>query len=76
MSDIPMIHMFKGKRVDDMTREELIETINFLAEDYHRNNSHAAIQIRSYGRVEMMKRAALGRPDVGTLGAPNMGVLS
>lgn len=31
MTDVPMIRMWRGRNLDDLSREELIEVIDYLA---------------------------------------------
>jgi hypothetical protein len=45
-----------GKKVTDLSREELIEIINWLGREYHELMSPDNIHARALGKVEMMKR--------------------
>jgi hypothetical protein len=47
---------WKGKRIEDLSKEEAIECIRYLAREYRGHTSPEAIKERSVGRVEMMKR--------------------
>jgi hypothetical protein len=52
---------FKGKRLSEMTREELIGAVETLARLYSESVAPDEIEARSLGRIEMMRRHA--KPD-------------
>lgn len=45
-----------GKRVDAMSREELLEVINEMAKQINEFRSPLSIRAYSLGRVEMLRR--------------------
>jgi len=52
----PRVAYWMGRPIDELTKEELIEVIEFLARDLARLQTPVAIQASALGRVEMMKR--------------------
>lgn len=58
-----MIGTFHGKSTDDMSREELLEVIEYLAAENQRHTSPAALRARALGSAEMLKR---GERSVGS----------
>jgi hypothetical protein len=57
----PLVIFFKGKRISEMTREELIGAVETLARLYSESLAPDEIEARSLGRIEMMRRR--GKPD-------------
>lgn len=54
--DIPMIHTWMGVRLEDMTKDELIEAVRHLGRLAGVYHSSRAIHARALGEVEMIKR--------------------
>lgn len=53
------IMYWRGQRVDEMTRDELISALVWLAKSHEESLSPENVKIRAYGRVEMMTRGEL-----------------
>jgi len=48
--------MFRGKLLEEMTREELIEAVEFLGAAYHTLISGSNPRALALGHIEMMRR--------------------
>jgi hypothetical protein len=66
MAEVPMVKTWRGKRIEDLTREEMLDLINLLGDLYFEAMEPAAIRCRTLGRLEMMKRGE-PTPKFGTL---------
>lgn len=58
MSDTPMIATWRGKRVDELSREELIEALNYLARQME---SMREMHRRDVEMERLFRRAAVRR---------------
>lgn len=54
----PMVRLWRGQKIEDMSREDLEEAFHWLADQYMEHTADKAIRQRSIGRVEMLKRGA------------------
>ena len=55
-ADIPMIHTWMGVRLEDMSKDELIEAVKHLGKMQDAYYSRRSIHARALGEVEMIKR--------------------
>jgi hypothetical protein len=54
------LEMWRGKPIAELTREELVEALNWACECYSAMNDPMSIHFRALGRVEAMKRGEFG----------------
>lgn len=52
----PTVTYWMGRPITELTREELIEVVEFVAAELREYQSPRAIEQRALGSVEMMKR--------------------
>lgn len=50
------VYEFMGRRVDEMTREQLLEAFYYVARELREHTSDKARHQRALGAVEMLKR--------------------
>ncbi len=50
------VSCWRGKPIEDLSREEMIEVINFLANQVRELNSPENLEARALGFVAMLKR--------------------
>lgn len=55
-NDFPQVVFWEDRPIAGLSREELIEVINFLAAEHRENYSPKAIKIRVLGSIELMRR--------------------
>jgi hypothetical protein len=48
--------MWRGKRIEELTRDELIEALHLVASELEQHRTPAAIRAHALGCVEMLKR--------------------
>lgn len=53
---VPMIHMWKGRDINELDREELLEVVQFLAEHYAEHTSPEHIRAHALGSAQMLVR--------------------
>lgn len=51
-----MVIFWRGKRIEDLTRSELIEAIQQIGSEYKRLTSDANLRAMSIGRRELLKQ--------------------
>ena len=57
------IAWYRGKRIDELTRDEAIQAVRELGRAWARLNTPDAIEARVLGEVEQLKRSADGGSD-------------
>lgn len=55
-TDIPMTYVWKGKNVNELSRDELLEVIDYLARRYNELTSSKNIRAMALGSAEMLRR--------------------
>jgi hypothetical protein len=54
--EIPKVHFWRGRPITELSRDELIEVIDYLAHLHAEKTTPSAIQAMALGRVEMLRR--------------------